>query len=53
MYNHEFRVKLFSNMMWKQHRELFTGIRPGESVWSEAAPRSLWLEKQGDQPTDL
>jgi hypothetical protein len=47
MYNHEFRVKLFSNLMWKQHRELFTGIRPGESRWSEWSARSLWLEKVG------
>ncbi len=47
MYNEEFRVKLFSNQMWKLHRELFTGIRPGESVWSESPPRSLWLEKAG------
>ncbi len=32
MYNDAFRVKLFSNLIWKQHRELFTGIRPGESA---------------------
>jgi len=43
--NERYRIELFSNWVWKTHRELFTGVRAAETEFSKTAPGSLWLEK--------
>ena len=43
--NPSYRVRLMNSWLWHEHRETFTGVRPGETQWSEIGPASLWIDK--------
>jgi hypothetical protein len=45
MDNPNYRIRLMNNWVWQEHRELFTGLRPGETSVTESGPGSLWVDK--------
>ncbi len=55
MDNPNYRIRLMNNWVWQGHRELFTGLRPGEMFAAKGlhepgtppvgGPGSLWIDK--------
>jgi len=45
MDNPSYRLRLMNDWVWQAHRELFTGVRPGETKYTEVRPASLWVDK--------
>jgi hypothetical protein len=45
MDNPNYSIRLMNNWLWQEHRELFTGLRPGETFATGVAPGSLWIDK--------
>lgn len=45
MDNPEYRIRLMNSWVWQEHRRLFTGLRPGESPFTDVGPGSLWIDK--------
>ena len=46
MDNPKYHIRLMNSWVWQNHRELFTGLRAGESTFTDVGPGSLWLDKR-------